>query len=69
LEGYYSNLFNNAFYACTERSRSAVNEQKSKNLISYEPTVSVSTKTIDNKVEIKVKDNGKGIQQNVIGTI
>jgi signal transduction histidine kinase len=55
------NLFNNAFYA--------VNQQKSKNLISYEPTVSVSTKKIDNKVEIKVKDNGNGIPQNVIDKI
>jgi signal transduction histidine kinase len=55
------NLFNNAFYA--------VNEQKSKNLISYEPAVSVSTKKIDNKVEIKVKDNGNGIPQNIIDKI
>ncbi len=37
------NLYNNAFYACAERSRSAVNQQKNKNLISYEPTVSVTT--------------------------
>jgi signal transduction histidine kinase len=55
------NLFNNAFYA--------VNEQIRKNLISYEPTVSVSTKKIDNKVEIKVKDNGYGIPQDVIDKI
>jgi len=55
------NLFNNAFYA--------VNEQKSKNHISYEPTVSVSTKKIDNKVEIKVKDNGNGIPQNILDKI
>ncbi len=38
------NLYNNAFYACAERSRSAANQQKSENLISYEPTVTVSTK-------------------------
>jgi signal transduction histidine kinase len=55
------NLFNNAFYA--------VNEQKSKNHISYEPTVSVTTKMIDNKVEIKVKDNGSGIPQKVMDKI
>jgi signal transduction histidine kinase len=29
----------------------------------YEPTVVVSTKLMDNKVEIKVVDNGKGIPQ------
>jgi len=72
------NLFNNAFYACTERSRSAVNarlnesfghEQKSTNLSEYKPTVSVSTKKIDKQVEIKVKDNGNGIPQNVVDKI
>ncbi len=55
------NLFNNAFYA--------VNEQKNRNLISYQPIVSVSTKTINNKVEIKIQDNGNGIPQTVIDKI
>jgi signal transduction histidine kinase len=63
------NLFNNAFYACTERSRSAVNEQKSKNLISYEPTVTVTTKKVNDKVEIRVSDNGNGISQNIVDKI
>ena len=27
----------------------------------YEPTVSVSTKKVNDKVEIRVKDNGNGI--------
>jgi signal transduction histidine kinase len=63
------NLFNNAFYACTERSRSAVNEQKNKNLISYEPTVTVTTKKVDDKVEIKVSDNGNGISPNIVDKI
>jgi signal transduction histidine kinase len=63
------NLFNNAFYACTERSRSAVNEQKAKNLISYEPTVAVTTKKVNNKIEIKVSDNGNGISQNIVDKI
>ncbi|HMG67563.1 MAG TPA: ATP-binding protein, partial [Chitinophagaceae bacterium] len=51
------NLYNNAFYACTERSRSAVNEKskmKNENLpdshrdgqAGYEPTVTVSTALI-----------------------
>ena len=35
----------------------------------YEPTVSVSTKKIDDKVEISVKDNGNGIPQKVIDKI
>ena len=63
------NLYNNAFYACTERSRSTVNEQKNKNLISYEPTVSVTTKKSENHVIITVSDNGNGIPQKIIDKI
>ena len=47
------NLFNNAFYAVSE---------KKKNIFAgYEPTVSLSTKKVNNKVEIRVRDNGNGI--------
>jgi signal transduction histidine kinase len=63
------NLINNAFYACAERSRSSVNEQKSKNLIPYEPAVSLSTKKSDNHVTITVSDNGNGIPQNIVDKI
>ena len=63
------NLYNNAFYASTERSRSTVNQQKSQNLISYEPTVSVSTKKTDNHVIITVSDNGNGIPKNIVDKI
>ena len=55
------NLFNNAFYA--------VNEQKTQNPESYKPTVSVTTIKCDDKVQIIVKDNGKGIPQNVLDKI
>jgi two-component system, NtrC family, sensor kinase len=62
------NLFNNAFYACNERSRSAVNKevtpfQKVSPL--YEPTVSVSTKKSQNSVIITVSDNGGGIPYSI----
>jgi two-component system NtrC family sensor kinase len=55
------NLITNAFYAVTEK----------KKLIgdNYDPTVSVSTKKINNKIEIKVADNGNGISQNIIDKI
>ena len=36
---------------------------------SYEPTVSVSTKKINNEVWIRVKDNGNGIPQNIVDKI
>ena len=51
------NLYNNAFYAVEEKKR-----QKPEG---YEPAVSVSTKRMGNKVEIRVKDNGNGIPQKV----
>jgi signal transduction histidine kinase len=51
------NLINNAFYAVDEKKRQLDG--------SYEPCVSISTRRVDNKVEIKVKDNGNGIPQKV----
>ena len=62
-------LYKNIFYACTERSWSTVNQQKSQNLISYEPTVSVSTKKEDNHVLITVSDNGNGVPKNIVDKI
>ena len=55
------NLFNNAFYAVTDKKKQHVEH--------YEPTVSVSTKKLDGNVEICVKDNGNGISQGIIDKI
>jgi len=55
------NLINNAFYAVSERKKQETN--------GYEPTVEVLTKKIDDKIEIKVKDNGNGIPQKVLEKI
>jgi signal transduction histidine kinase len=55
------NLITNAFYS--------VSEKKNQQPEGYEPTVSVSTKKLDGKVEIKVKDNGNGIPQKVFDKI
>jgi signal transduction histidine kinase len=55
------NLINNAFYV--------VDEKKKQTGDGYEPTVSVSTKKINGKVEIKVADNGNGIPQKVLDKI
>jgi signal transduction histidine kinase len=55
------NLINNAFYA--------VGEKKKQNQNGYDPTVSVSTKRVNSKVEISVKDNGNGIPQKVLDKI
>jgi signal transduction histidine kinase len=65
------NLITNAFYAVDEKKK-----QQSQGLPTfeklatlYEPTVSISTKKLNNKVEIAVSDNGNGIPQNIIDKI
>jgi two-component system NtrC family sensor kinase len=55
------NLFNNAFYA--------VNDKKKTIGESYQPTVSVQTKKLNDKIEITVEDNGNGIPQNIVAKI
>ncbi len=55
------NLITNAFYA--------VSEKKKQNAEGYEPTVTVTTKRINGKVEIRVADNGNGIPQKVLDKI
>jgi len=55
------NLINNAFYA--------VDEKKKQTGDGYEPTVTVTTRKQNEKVEIKVKDNGNGIPQKVLDKI
>jgi signal transduction histidine kinase len=55
------NLLTNAFYAVTEKKKSARSD--------YEPMVSVSTKKLNDKIEIRVTDNGNGIPQKVLDKI
>ncbi len=55
------NLITNAFYAVTEKKKQQTD--------GFVPTVSVSTKRFDNKVEVRVKDNGNGIPQKVLDKI
>jgi signal transduction histidine kinase len=55
------NLYNNAFYAVNEKNKEAVN--------GYEPTVSVSTGKAENKIELRVKDNGNGIPPSLVSKI
>jgi two-component system, NtrC family, sensor kinase len=55
------NLITNAFYV--------VDEKKKQYGEWYEPTVSVNTKKVDDKVLISVKDNGNGIPPKVLDKI
>ncbi|KAA9034427.1 tetratricopeptide repeat protein [Ginsengibacter hankyongi] len=55
------NLYNNAFYS--------VNEKKKKLGDAYEPKVVVTTKMVNGKVEIRVRDNGMGIPKKALDKI
>jgi two-component system NtrC family sensor kinase len=52
------NLINNAFYAVSEKAKTSM-----PNAESYEPIVTISTRKINGKIEIRIKDNGNGIPQ------
>ncbi len=64
------NLYTNAFYAVNEKKKeqfeARLNDEVGQG---YEPAVSVSTKKVGDKVEIKVADNGNGIPQNGVDKI
>ena len=56
------NLINNAFYAVSA-------EAVAKSDLNYKPLVVVSTNMLEDKVEIRVKDNGGGIPNHIIDKI
>ena len=55
------NLITNAFYTVAEKAKQQPG--------GYEPTVIVSTKKMNDKIEVRVKDNGNGIPQKVLDKI
>ncbi len=55
------NVITNAFYVVDEKKKSGTE--------GYEPTVSVSTKKVNGKIEIIVADNGNGIPQKILDKI
>jgi signal transduction histidine kinase len=52
------NLYNNAFYALSAKALAKADRD-------YQPIVTVSTKKKENTIEIRVKDNGTGIPDNI----
>jgi signal transduction histidine kinase len=62
------NLFNNAFYAVSERQKAEGRRLKAEGS-EYVPIVTIVTKRLSDKIEIIVKDNGSGIPQNIIDKI
>jgi len=55
------NLITNAFYVVAEKKKQKPN--------GYEPTVTISTKKVNGRVEVSVEDNGNGIPQKVMDKI
>jgi two-component system, NtrC family, sensor kinase len=60
------NLLNNAFYACDEQRKDLSGFE---NLTGLTPTVTVSTKTLADKIEISISDNGPGIPDPILDKI
>ena len=52
------NIITNAFYALNERKKDAPQD--------YEPTITISTRKVNGKIEIVVQDNGNGIPEEVV---
>jgi signal transduction histidine kinase/ligand-binding sensor domain-containing protein len=59
------NLITNAFYAVNEK----MNAARAAGNMEYAPTVTVSTRKLANRVEIKVADNGNGIPEKIVNKI
>jgi signal transduction histidine kinase len=57
------NLVSNAFYAVDEKAKLQSDSGR------YEPLVAISTKKLNDRVEIKVKDNGDGISPKLLDKI
>src|SRR5256885_750728 len=53
----FLNLISNGFYAATKRKQAGDE--------AFEPTLSATTKSLGNKVEIRIRDNGTGIPKEV----
>ena len=53
----FLNLISNGFYAATKRKEASDGR--------FEPTLSATTKSLGNKVEIRIRDNGTGIPEEV----
>jgi two-component system, NtrC family, sensor kinase len=72
------NIYNNAFYAVTEKKKAALSAEASPKAGSsaealakagFEPTVTVTTRKLRDKIELSVRDNGNGIPEKVLDKI
>jgi two-component system NtrC family sensor kinase len=65
------NLYNNAFYAVQQKQKASAQGLPTFEKLAalYEPTVSLKTKKIADKISISVIDNGNGIPQTIVNKI
>jgi ligand-binding sensor domain-containing protein/signal transduction histidine kinase len=61
LSRAFLNIVNNACYAANERRKTSAN--------GFNPIVKVTTRNLQDSIEIRVKDNGTGIPQNILDKI
>ncbi len=59
----------NFFQAAGSCTINAVNEKKKLIANGYQPTAKVSTRRLNNTIEIRIEDNGNGIPQNIVDKI
>src|ERR1051326_5239404 len=57
----FLNIVNNGCYAA--------NEKKKMRLDGFTPTISICTKNLGDRVQVKIRDNGNGIPRNILGRI
>jgi signal transduction histidine kinase len=57
LSRVFLNIINNACYAADEKKKALGNN--------FMPTISVRTKNLGNQIEIRIRDNGKGVPQEI----
>jgi signal transduction histidine kinase len=69
----FLNLLTNAFYAVSEKKKQLTEKSRTEGsqaeAETYSPTVIMTTKKLNGKVEIKVSDNGNGIPQEAMDKI
>ncbi|MEP7322423.1 MAG: two-component regulator propeller domain-containing protein [Saprospiraceae bacterium] len=76
IERVILNLFNNAFWTVNEKSKLKRDffegipfGESPLYLTDYQPTVTLSTRNLKDRIEIRISDNGSGIPQNIIDKI
>ena len=63
------NLYNNAFYAVVQKQKDLTGSSNLSGQQPYVPRVTLVTKKLNDKIEIRVSDNGPGIPPNIVDKI